>query len=423
MYDAKGNLSEYEYWQSKNIQEDFNRKEEDFVEEARELILDAITIRANYEGKYGTLLSGGIDTSIIAATLASQQEHALVKGFSVTFEEIFYSDADLQEIMYSRYNIKPHTTTLRANDYSNILQKGIAYLDKPVNDDAFVGMYKAFELAKQCGCDVVFDGEAADELFFTGHAQGEKAFQKFLFPPFWLRRVTFGKLIPFIPVGDSFWKKGWRFLYKIGLSDEERILTRLPCFYNHATNILLDPDPILSEDPHQIGKMYLAESALQDPLNRYHYGILKTFLTDDLLFKNERMASANGIINRTPFIDYRLVELAFKIPARYKLARPTEHDDGTKQIYKKAIKGLIPDEILHRKKKRGFSQPSSVWYRRELKDFVHGTLFSQESLCPDYLNKAYMKQLFSEHVSGKANFDRWLSSLLIFELWLKAFLK
>ena len=421
--DANGTCSDYEYWRSQDIHEDYQRPEEDFVEKVREFLLDAIKIRADFGGKYGSLLSGGIDTSIIAATLANQRKYERLAGFSITFEEIFYNDAELQNIMYTQYNIDPQITTLGANEFADILQKGVAYLDKPVNDDAYVGMYKAFELAKQAGYDVIFDGEAADELFFTRHAYGEKSFQKFLFLPLWFRRLTFGKLIPSIPIGDSLWKKGWRLLYKIGLSDEERILTRLPCFYNHATKILLNYDTVSSEDPLAIGKKYLVESALQDPLNRYHYGILKTFLTDDLLFKNERMASANGIINRTPFIDYRLVELAFQIPAKYKLTPPTEHDDGTKQIYKKAIKGLIPDEILYRKKQRGFSQPSSLWYRHELKDFVYDTLFSQKTLCLDYVNKKYMFQLFSEHVSGKSNFDRLLNSLLIFEFWLRAFLK
>jgi asparagine synthase (glutamine-hydrolysing) len=135
------------------------------------------------------------------------------------------------------------------------------------------------------------------------------------------------------------------------------------------------------------------------------------------------MASAHGITNRTPFIDYRLVELGYKIPQKVKIKAPTKTDDGTKLVYKKAIKGLIPDEILNRKKKRGFSQPSSVWYRKELKDFVHDMLFSQDSLCLDYLNKDYMHKLYVEHISGKANFDYLLNSLLIFELWLRAFMK
>lgn len=416
-----GHCAEHEYWQLKNIAEDVNRPENEFVEEVRSLILDAIKIRANYGETYGSLLSGGVDTSIIAATLSANfSSEKKLPSFSITFAEEFYNDAKLQDIMYQRYPLAQHTTTVTAQEFADILRKGVAHLDKPVNDNAFVGMYKAFELAKQTGCSAVFDGEAADELFFTGHAHGENSFQKFLILPLWVRRAVLHTLIPSIPLGDSLWKKGRRLLYKIGLSNEERTLSRLPSFYNHATSILANP---ISDDPHAIGKAYLSETVPRDPLNYYHYGIFKTFLADDLLFKNERMASAHGIFNRTPFIDYRLVELAFKIPSKYKITQPTPENDGTKMIYKKAIHGLIPNEILYRKKKRGFSQPSSVWYRRELKDFVYDSLFSQDSLCTTYLNTTYMLRLFSEHASGQANFDYLLSSLLIFEHWLRAFSK
>ena len=126
----------------------------------------------------------------------------------------------------------------------------------------------------------------------------------------------------------------------------ERTLNRLPSFYNHRTPILASGTAD-SADPYSVGARYLNASGLKEPLNRYTYAITKTYLPDGLLFKNERMASANGITNRTPFIDYRLAELAFRIPVKYKLAKPTKDDDGTKQVYKKAVDGLIPDQILH----------------------------------------------------------------------------
>jgi asparagine synthase (glutamine-hydrolysing) len=423
---ADGTFSDDDYWPIKTIQEDYSRGMDDFAEEVREILLDAITIRAHYGGTYGSLVSGGIDTSIITATLANLQPTATgskLPVFSIAFEEKLYSDAPLQTIMYERYALEPQTAMLNPQEFSDILQHGVTHLDNPVNDVAFVGMYKAFALAKQAGCLAVFDGEAADEIFFTGHAHAEREFQRYTKVPPWLRQMLLGTTIRFIPIGDSLWKKGLRLLYRMGLPDDERRLIGLPSFYKHPTNILLNPDVARAVDPLSTGKKYLAETDLKDPLNIYYYGLLKTFLPEDLLFKNERMASANNVINRTPFIDYRLVELGYKIPQALKIKAPTSTDDGTKLVYKKAIEGLIPDEILLRKKTRGFSQPTTVWYRRELKDFVHDVLFSQGSLNREYLNQAYMRTLFSEHVSGKTNFDYLLNSLLIIELWLRTFLK
>lgn len=418
---SNGQLSDEDYWPIKDIQEDYGQSMDDCAKKVRELILDAITIRAQYGGNYGSLLSGGIDTGIITATLARRQ--AKFPTFSIAFEEQFYSDAALQAIMCERYDLDPHTTNLKAHEFSEIMTKAVTHLDSPVNDVAFVGMYKAFEMAKQFGCSAVFDGEAADEIFYTGHAHAEREFQKYMVIPVWLRQALLGKTITSIPIGDSVWKKGMRFLYRLGLPDYERRLIGLPSFYRHATPILRDYEALRTEDPLSMGKKYLSETALKDPLNIYYYGLLKMFLPDDLLFKNERMAAAHGIINRTPFIDYRLVELGYTIPQALKIKAPTETHDGTKLVYKQAIQGLIPDEILNRKKARGFSQPSALWYRRELKDFLHDTLFSQNSLCLNYLNNAYMQTLYSDHISGKANFDYLLNSLLIFELWLRAFLK
>jgi asparagine synthase (glutamine-hydrolysing) len=422
---SNGQVSDEDYWPIKDIQEDNSRGMGDFAEEVCELLLDAINIRANYGGTYGSLVSGGIDTSIIAATLATLEPRASGKlpAFSIAFEEEFYNDASLQNLMYGRYDLEPHVTTLRAHEFAESLQQAVTHLDSPVNDIALVGMYKAFETAKQAGCSVVFDGEAADEIFFTGHAHAEREFQKYVLIPFWLRKFLFGNMVKTIPLGDSLWKKGARLCYRLGLPDNERRLIGLPSFYRHARPILLDQEAAQLHDPLSMGKAYLEETSLKDPLNIYYYGLLKTFLPDDLLFKNERMAAAHGITNRTPFIDYRLVELGYRIPQAFKIQAPTATHDGTKLVYKQAIQGLIPDEILHRKKARGFSQPSSVWYRQELKDFVHDTLFSQNAFCLEYVNKKYMHQLFSEHVSGKANFDYLLSSLLIFEIWLKTFLR
>lgn len=414
-----GRWSDHDYWRSGDLQEDCTRPEKEYIEEVRELILDSIAIRARLGGNYGSLVSGGVDTGIIAASLSGMEARRELPAFSITFAEKFYSDADLQQIMYRRYPLRQHSKVLTPREFADTLQRAIIYLDKPVNDTAFVGMYHAFRMAREEGCDAVFDGEAADELFFTGHGRGEMEFQRYLRIPFLLRRSLSRVLAPHCPAGSSFWRRGRRFLYKLGLTDEERTLSRMPSFYNHDTPILTGPVP--AADPFAVGKRYLAQSALREPLNRYNYGITKTYLPDGLLFKNERMAAANDIINRTPFIDHRLVELAFRIPAAYKLTKPTETDDGTKQVYKKAIRGLIPDEILQRKKKRGFSQPSRVWYRGALKDFVGDTLLCRDPLYGDHLNRAYVRHLWSEHVSGMHNHDYLVNSVLIFELWLRAF--
>lgn len=131
------------------------------------------------------------------------------------------------------------------------------------------------------------------------------------------------------------------------------------------------------------------------------------------------MAAAEGIMNRTPFIDYRLVEEAFTVPAAYKICKPTRESDGTKLIFKDAVKGIIPDEILHRKKTRGFGQPSGKWLRGPLKNLAHNYLFGRESKIVKYLDQKVVNDIFTDHMHGNVASDYYLNSLLIFELWMR----
>jgi len=142
---------------------------------------------------------------------------------------------------------------------------------------------------------------------------------------------------------------------------------------------------------------YLRETRLKDSLNVYQYAACKTYLCNDLIYKNERMAAANGIVNRTPFIDYRLAELAFKIPAKFKLPGFTSKNVEKKYIYRQALSGLIPDEILQHRKSRGFSQPTPVWLKNELKEFVVETLTGKKARERGILDMTYVSGILDQH--------------------------
>jgi len=222
-------------------------------------------------------------------------------------------------------------------------------------------------------------------------------------------------------LGTGLDKKIWRLLFRLGLSDTERRLLVLPSFYRAPRHIIRKELLNRYYDPLATARGYLLETKLNDPLNIYYYGLLKNFLPDDLLVKNERVAAANQISNRTPFIDYRLVELALKIPEKFKVRKPTDNDDGTKMVYKKAVEGVIPDKILHRKKSRGFSIPSSEWYRNQLKGEVHDLLFNPNALYREYLDFDYVKEIYQKHQTDVSAYHYLMTSLVIFEIWLQKY--
>jgi asparagine synthase (glutamine-hydrolysing) len=361
-----------------------------------------------------------VDSSTISAVLAENIiPGSKLPAFSIVFEENIYSDSHLQQIMYNSFPLEPHNHQISSLEYWEILNKAMLNLDNPVNDDAVVGMFRVFALARSKGCTAVFDGEAADELFFTGHVHSERRYQKYLAVPFGVRKLLLGSLFTQRPIHSGFVKRGKRFLYNMGLSDTERRLLVLPSFYKTDWQIIKDIDLPKDRDALETARKYLQETRLHDPLNIYYYGLIKSFLPDDLLYKNERAASANGVINRTPFIDYRVVEAALKVPERYKVKKSDKKSDGTKIVYKKAIEGIIPDQILKRKKTRGFSIPSAEWFKGQLKDNVHDLIWGSQALYPNYLDSARVKELYTQYDRGVSGIDVHIRSILLFEIWLR----
>jgi asparagine synthase (glutamine-hydrolysing) len=153
-----------------------------------------------------------------------------------------------------------------------------------------------------------------------------------------------------------------------------------------------------------------------DHLNRLMYVDLKTWLADAYMEKTDKASMASGLEARMPLLDHRLVELAFRIPGRFKI-----RGWSTKRIFKKAVRPLLPAFVL-RKRKHGFSVPTDPWFRGELKQFTFDVLLDRRARQRGYFNAAAVERLWREHVSGRHVWDTHLWLLLNFELWHRIFL-
>src|SRR4030042_1583613 len=141
-----------------------------------------------------------------------------------------------------------------------------------------------------------------------------------------------------------------------------------------------------------------------------------TYLPGDLLPKEDLMGMAFGLENRIPFLDHRVVELSFRIPAEFKVRGNT-----TKYLLRKAFGDMLPRHILYREK-HGFALPISEWIRKDLFDFVSGILLSDRMRIRSILNKDYVEQLLVSHRSNREDLGQHIWSILIFELWCREFL-
>jgi len=414
-----GRIEEFSYWHIENISEDYQTSPAEYAEHVRDVFMDAVALRA-IGSDIGALVSGGVDTSAVVAALFASGSVQSLQGFSIAFDEKDFSDAPLQQIIYDRYAVQAHQIVLGADDFAEGLMQGSTFLDSPVNDTAYSGMYNVLCAAARQGCTAIFEGEGSDEIFCTGHSRGEYEIQKYLRVPFALRRLLFRFFIGRFSEGATLWSKITRMLARLGMTDLQRRSIWIPVFSPTTRSRLLGRHyQGNDEELFASASEYYRQTRLQDPLNIYQYGLTRLFLADDLLYKNERMASAAGVINRTPFIDYRLVELAFQIPAKYKMQPASAESDGTKMIFKEAIRGLVPDEILDRKKSRGFSQPTAIWYHFELKEFVLDHLLASDARLLSWIDAKEVSRICSDFMEGRITNDYFINSLLILELWLK----
>jgi asparagine synthase (glutamine-hydrolysing) len=144
---------------------------------------------------------------------------------------------------------------------------------------------------------------------------------------------------------------------------------------------------------------------------RQQYADIHSFMVDDILVKVDRMSMANSLEARTPFLDYRLVEFAMRVPSDLNLKGLQ-----TKALLKESLRGKVPDEILFRKKE-GFSIPMKNWLRKELKPMLGDVLSADRIKREGYFNSGYIEKLKDEHWRGTANHAHELWSLMMFEIW------
>jgi asparagine synthase (glutamine-hydrolysing) len=151
-------------------------------------------------------------------------------------------------------------------------------------------------------------------------------------------------------------------------------------------------------------------------LNRMMYVDLKTWLPDVYLEKTDKASMAASLEVRLPFLDHRLVQLAFEIPGSMKV-----QGCSTKRILRDAVRGLIPDSVL-RRPKHGFAVPTDPWFRGPAKEYAYEILLDGRARSRGYFNADVVERMWKEHVNGRHVWDTHLWLLLNFELWHRRFL-
>lgn len=387
----------------------------DYVAEFNRIFPDVIRQELTADVPVGVLLSGGMDSSAVAAQ-AVKCSPATVQSFTVAFE-----DASFDESVYARrvarYLGTDHAEiTLTARRVLDLVPRLADWLDEPLGDSSFLPSFFLSEFARR-RVKVALGGDGGDELF-AGYStlqahQLSKYYQGLI--PKWLHEHLAGRMLNCLPVSFnnlSLDFKVRRFLQGQAFPPLIRHHRWLGSFTPQQIHRHLRPAGMTGgNEPDNLIADHGRQSGAREVLNQVLYCDMKLYLEGDILPKVDRASMANSLEVRVPFLNARLLEFAGRLPLRFKLRGFTR-----KYLLRLAFKDLLPAAIIHRRKK-GFNMPVAKWLTGPLKPLA-ADLFSEARLNRAGLfNPQYVQTLLAEHLSRRRDHRKLLWTLLVFELW------
>jgi asparagine synthase (glutamine-hydrolysing) len=409
-----GELKTVKYWDINPDNIIAGRSEEEWSRLVLETFEQSVKSHLISDVPLGVLLSGGIDSSAIAAIM--QKLGIQARTFSIGFREKSYNELEYARLAAKQYNCL-HNEELVLPDAVSLMQNLHKHFDEPFADSSALPVYLVSKLAAS-QVKVVLSGEGGDEIFagyFT--YQADLLAETYNKIPCFLRKII-PSLINVLPVSTdkvSIDYLARRFVRGAGESN--------PAVRHYLWKVIFDAGQkacLFNRDyfgdsfPRESEKVFSDNYSPKvggDILNHILYVDSKVYLPDDLLVKVDRMSMANSLEARVPFLDRKMVELAFSIPASLKLRGRKK-----KYILKKALNGIVPDEVLHRKK-AGFSIPAAKWFKEDLKGFAEEVLSASSIEKTGILNPEYVKQIWENHQRGREENSRQLWGLMMFMLW------
>jgi asparagine synthase (glutamine-hydrolysing) len=383
--------------------------EDELAEELRARLRDSVRAHLIADVPVGVLLSGGVDSSTLAA-LAAQESSEPVHTFSIGFEERSFDELDDARAVAQLYGTRHEELVLRP-DAALLLPALADTFDEPFADSSALPTYLVSELAAR-HVKVALSGEGGDELYggYYTYAADLLALRVGRLAP--LARPLVERL-PSSSRRASFDYKAKRFVRAADLPPLERHHAWKEIFSPEARAELLGSDPLSVSrlDPVDLLRSRFAETEGAELLARLQDVDLGTYLVDDLLVKTDRASMAHSLEARVPYLDPLVAGLAQALPTRLKISGLRK-----KRLLRKAAAPLLPRRIVYGRK-RGFSIPAAAWLRGELEPFARDVLSPETLRRQAFFQPATVTRLLDRHVAGKEDLSRQLWGLLAFTLW------
>ncbi|HEX8649706.1 MAG TPA: asparagine synthase (glutamine-hydrolyzing) [Pyrinomonadaceae bacterium] len=388
------------------------RREEDYLEELRFLLDEAVRVRLIADVPLGAFLSGGVDSSTVVGLMSRHMDQP-VKTFSIGFHEDSYNELKYARIAARHFGTNHHEFIVTP-DICEVVDELVWHFDEPFFDSSAIPTYMVSKLARE-HVKVVLSGDGGDELFagYTRYVLDRKRSGFALLP----RAVRKGLMQPLgrrLPHGAP----GRNYIHNVAFDPLDRYIEDISIFTRLNKRALYTPEfrARLGEDAAASRyRDYAARVSTGDAVDPLLYLDSKTYLPGDILTKVDRMTMAASLEARVPLLDHRLIEFVTRIPASLKM-KGLE----TKYIFKRAVRELVPAEILDRPK-QGFGVPIQQWINEQLRERVHGTLTEARTEQRGYVEPAYVRLLLDEHERGRRDHSAELWTLFMLELWHRDF--
>ena len=357
------------------------RSEAAWIDEFQSLLHDAVRIRLRSDVPFGAFLSGGVDSSSVVGSMSQQLDYP-VKTFTIGFHDPRYDESPFAAEAAERFGTEHVMRKVEPNMLDD-WPLSLYHCDQPHGDVSFLPTLKVAGLAAE-QVKMVLTGDGADELF-----AGYDKYKSF-----------FGQAVD-------------------GMSDEQfrdNYLDNISLFTQPSRDQLFTStvkNKLTSLSCTSFLGKWLEQAAHMDRINQALYIDMMLLLPGNNLVKPDRMGMAVSLENRAPFMDYRMMEFAFRMPGNLKLM-----NGETKYIYKKAVSPLIGEGLAYRKKQM-FTVPVGEWFKKELYPLCQDLLLSSRAVSRGLFEPAFVSHMLESHKNGEENFTREIRSLMAMETWFR----
>ncbi|HEU4507669.1 MAG TPA: asparagine synthase (glutamine-hydrolyzing) [Pyrinomonadaceae bacterium] len=407
------------YWDVDFSKDGEVRDDKTYISQWSELFRESVRLRLMADVPLGMFLSGGIDSSAIAAVMSGMVKEP-IKTFSVAFAEREANELEYARLVADAYKTDHREISVSPEQFFEALPRLVWHEDEPLAHPSSVALYFVSKLASE-HVKVVLTGEGSDELL-AGYGRYRRTMWNIslgrqynkLTPS--IARDTIRKQIERMPPGGRMRQKLMRTFLVLSPELESIYFDNFAVFSAPMQHHLLTRETrerIGTIDPYVELRRLLERTKDLSLLDGLLYADIKTYL-HELLMKQDQMSMATSVESRVPFLDHKLVEFTARMPDSMKLRGGT-----TKYVLRESMKGVLPERILSRRK-MGFPVPIGSWFRGQYKSIIDEYVLSERALSRGIFAPDFVRNLVSLHLAGEDHSER-LWALLNFEMWLRRF--